>query len=501
MSLPSISLRRTFLIARRDYLGYVKTWGFWISFFLPFVFGILGFLASSADLSVQPVRYETILDDTGQHESALIQKYENDRARLAASMMTEVGSMTLSKDEVDTLRDIVEAEGVEAGKAYLNSKVPGMGDRFDPPESKTRFVKTPESSLEALRPYLRGDQLIDVDGTSMKLNGVLHVYENDGLKADYWSSNINNNTVKDLARGYFRDSATQKYLQSGGLSAEGLREANRGVIRIDSFDPSKAATGPDASQVVTMADKVPYIVAGIMAGALWLTVFAGSYMLLTSMLEEKLNKLLEMMLASTRFSEIMFGKLLGAAALTITAMAPYIILGIVGVIGLYFTADPEIVAGLTAAFSAKMIIFFFIYLILGYVFYGAFFIALGALAESAQDAQTLTTPIMLILTVCVMVVPIGMNSPDSPIIEWASWFPLSAPFAAIIKLASDPPIWELALSAFFLFLCVVGVVWLASQVFRFGVLSGSGVKAGFGNLKSSFVESRTKRKAIKNMPQ
>ena len=238
-----------------------------------------------------------------------------------------------------------------------------------------------------------------------------------------------------------------------------------------------------------------------MAIALWLTIFAGSYMLLTSMLEEKLNKLLEMMLASTRFSEIMFGKLLGAAALTIAAMSPYIILGLLTVVGLYFTAPPDVVAGLTAAFSAKMIIFFIIYLVLGYVFYGAFFIALGAMAESAQDAQTLTTPIMLILTVCVMVVPIGMNSPDSPIIEYASWFPLSAPFAAIIKLASDPPIWELALSAFFLFLCVVGVVWLASQVFRFGVLSGSGVKAGMSNLKNWFSESRAKRKANSKMTQ
>jgi len=501
MNFPAISLRRTFLIARRDFLGYVKTWGFWISFFLPFVFGGLGFIAASADLSVQPVRYETILDDTGQHADGLIQKFENDRARLAATMMTEVGSVALSKTEKAALKDIVDKDGVNAGKAYLNTKVPGMGDRFEPPESKTIFVDAPKSTLEGLRPYLQGDKMIDVDGEKVSLNGVLHIYGKDSLKADYWSSNINNNTVKDLARDYFRDAATSKYLQSGGLTSEGLQNVRKGTVKIESFDPTKVATGTDGSQVVTMTDRVPYIVAGVMAGVLWLTIFAGSYMLLTSMLEEKLNKLLEMMLASTRFSEIMFGKLLGAAALTITAMAPYILLGLLTVIGLYLTAPPEIVAGLTVAFSAKMIIFFFIYLILGYVFYGAFFIALGALAESAQDAQTLTTPIMLILTVCVMVVPIGMNSPDSPIIEWASWFPLSAPFAAIIKLASDPPVWELALSAFFLFLCVVGVVWLASQVFRFGVLSGSGVKAGMGNLKNWFAESRERRKALKKLPQ
>ena len=138
--------------------------------------------------------------------------------------------------------------------------------------------------------------------------------------------------------------------------------------------------------------------------------------------------------------------------------------------------DPAVAAGLAKAFTPKLITFFTIFLILGYVFYGAFFIAVGALAESMQDAQTLTTPIMLILTSCIMVVPLGMTSPDSPIIEFAAWFPLSAPFAAIVTLPSDPPWWKLSLSALFLFVLSIGVVWAASRVFQYGVLSGGGVK-------------------------
>jgi len=108
-----------------------------------------------------------------------------------------------------------------------------------------------------------------------------------------------------------------------------------------------------------------------------------------------------------------------------------------------------------------------------------------------QDAQTLTTPIMLVLTACLMVVPISLESPDSPIITFASWFPLSAPFAAIIRLPSDPPLWELCLSAFFLFLCAMGVVWVAGRVFRYGVLSGSGVKG----IKPWFMRTVLRRSA------
>ena len=76
MNLPAINLRRTYLIARRDYLGYVKTWGFWISFFLPFVIGAIIIAVSLAGFSVSPTRYETVLDETGQHKEAIVHLHQ-----------------------------------------------------------------------------------------------------------------------------------------------------------------------------------------------------------------------------------------------------------------------------------------------------------------------------------------------------------------------------------------------------------------------------------------
>ena len=185
------------------------------------------------------------------------------------------------------------------------------------------------------------------------------------------------------------------------------------------FNPVKTE---DKDQGVNKSDTVPYAVATVLAMMLWLTVFSGAYMLLTSMLEEKLNKLLEMMLATTRFSEIILGKLLGVAALTLSMMAPYILVGISGVIGyVIFGADQDVVKGLVAAFDAKMIIFLIINLILGYILYGAFFIALGSLSSSMQDAQTLTTPILFILMACVAVIPMGFTAPDSPLLKIATF--------------------------------------------------------------------------------
>ena len=433
MILPQINLRRVYLIARRDFLGYIKTWGFWISFLMPFLFGVFGFFANTMSFDVEPVRYETILDETGQHAQAILD-YDVAQRRAAEWQALElvIDQMNLEDGDKEKWQDIHKDKGMDGLFTELEKTVPGISsqNKVKAAIAKTVFVDPPSRSIEELKAYVKGDKLIPQSGADVPLNGALHIYEKDNrISADYWSGNVNNNSVKSLAARYFNELSTKEYLGSGGLSPEGLKEAQTGTLKVQAFDPSKVTANGQEGQAVTIVDRIPYFVAAAATMILWLTIFSGSYMLLTSMLEEKLNKLLEMMLASTRFSEIIFGKLLGVAALTITAMLPYLLIGFGAAVLLMLGGTPEMMAQFTGAFTPKLIVFFFIFLALGYVFYGAFFVALGALAESMQDAQTLTTPIMLVLTACILVVPLGLESPDSPLLTLASWFPLSAPFA------------------------------------------------------------------------
>lgn len=475
--MSGISLRRTLLVARRDYVGYIKTWGFWLSFFIPIIFGGLGFLFGTGNFGdIEPARYETIIDDTGVNRVAIEARAQANFDRERAIALRGFAGFMLSEDDIEAMEAILEADGVDAAMDFTKRKNPDMFERLKQPKKKTIFVDPPADTVEGMKPYLNGEKKITVDGEAITLNGLLHIRDTDPIEADYWSRQVNARTVKNLAQRYFRDKAEADYLGEKGLSRDKLVTIRDTALPVTFFDPSKAVTDSADDQKVTRKDRAPYLIAAAMSIILWFTVFSGSYMLLTSMLEEKLNKLLEMMLASTRFSEIIWGKLLGVAALTITAMLPYIALFGVFIIALIVSGPPDMAEALTSAFTPKLMIFFFIFLILGYVFYGALFIALGAMANSMQDAQTLTTPIMLILTVSVLVVPYGINAPDSPILTFAGWFPLSAPFASLVRLPSDPPLWELCLSAGFLALLSIGVIWLAERLFRYGVLSGGGVK-------------------------
>ena len=212
-----------------------------------------------------------------------------------------------------------------------------------------------------------------IDGEEKNLGGVIIFKSGPKLEnptAEYWSTNVNKLDAPGLVNRYMRRLARTTYLEPKGLSVAEVDRRVALAAETSIFNPVKTE---EKDQGVNKSDTVPYAVATVLALMLWLTVFSGAYMLLTSMLEEKLNKLLEMMLATTRFSEIILGKLVGVAALTLSMMAPYIIVGVVGVLTyVLFGADQDVVKGLVASFNAKMIIFLIINLILGYVLYGAF---------------------------------------------------------------------------------------------------------------------------------
>jgi ABC-2 type transport system permease protein len=473
--LPRISLRRTFLIARRDYLGYVKTWGFWLSFLLPFIFGGFAFIAATSDIDLTPTQYVTVIDETGLHAERFYDLYDEELEEQAQAALSTKAFFIQDKNKRQTFQRILRADGTKAAQNYISENIPGVSTKYEEPVPAFKFTDPPADNLKDLLPYLRGEIQMTIDDKPANLGGLIIFKSSDNPSepdTQYWSTNVNKLDAPNLTNRYLRRLARTNYLEPKGLSVKEIDRRIALAAETSTFNPVKTEA---ADQGVNKSDTVPFLVATVLAFMLWLTVFSGAYMLLTSMLEEKLNKLLEMMLATTRFSEIILGKLVGVAALTLSMMAPYIVLGIGGVLGyVFYGADQDVVKGLISAFNAKMIIFLIINLLLGYILYGAFFIALGSLSSSMQDAQTLTTPILFILMACVPVIFLGMTAPDSPLLKIATFIPFSAPFAIIVRLPSDPPLWELLLSTGFLTLLCIGTIALAGRIFRYGVLSGAG---------------------------
>ncbi|MEE9272797.1 MAG: ABC transporter permease [Robiginitomaculum sp.] len=475
---PRLNIRRTYLVAKRDFVGYVKTWGFWLTALSPLFGMVLAALAPLLMMKSEPTRYVSILDKTGYHAAAIMRFQQDSNREIMTGLLRASTKYAMLEDQRDAFYTVLDEQGPEAAKSYLREINPRLIKSMKLPQSKLKFVDLPAQNLNDLKPFLLGEKTILVDGKAQRLAGVLRIYEKDGvLTPEYWTTKLSYISFPALVDGYFANLASDKYLKPAGLSYKQLRDVRKNAIEVETFSPEKIGDGGDIAKV-SMVDRIPFFTAAALSGLLWFAVFTGAYMLLMSMVEEKINKVLEMLLATTRFSEIFVGKLIGIAALTLASFLPWIIMGAIGFFITVQVADPEIVAGLSQAVSPKMLFFLPVFFLLGYVFYGSMFIALGAMAESMQDASTLMTPMVLLLTACIMVVPIGFVFPDSSILTAAQWFPFSAPFAAIIRLPNNPPLWETIGSALVLVAASTLVVRLSARMFKHGVLTGGGGMAG-----------------------
>lgn len=113
----------------------------------------------------------------------------------------------------------------------------------------------------------------------------------------------------------------------------------------------------------------------------------------------------------------------------------------------------------------------FAYFIIGYLMYGAIFLAIGSLCETLQDAQTLMSPMMLVMMAPLIIIMMAAESPDSPIVSITSWVPVWTPFIMLARLPHDPPTMEIfATSGLMIFTSIV-VIWGSGVLFRMGALN------------------------------
>jgi ABC-2 type transport system permease protein len=112
-----------------------------------------------------------------------------------------------------------------------------------------------------------------------------------------------------------------------------------------------------------------------------------------------------------------------------------------------------------------------VYFLLGFLLYAALFAAVGACVNTSQEAQGLAFPVMMPIIAGVMMFPMVMQAPDSPISVVLSLIPLFTPLLMFLRIAIlTPPLWQIALSIVLTGLTIAGVLWVAARIYRVGIL-------------------------------
>jgi ABC-2 type transport system permease protein len=223
----------------------------------------------------------------------------------------------------------------------------------------------------------------------------------------------------------------------------------------------------DASGQIVAAAKVDEARAfGVPVAVLFLmfvTIMSSGPPLLNSVIEEKMSRISEVLMGSITPFQLMAGKLAGSVSVSILLSALYVAGGLAGA---------QYWGGYASAVTLHLLVWFFIFLVMSVLMFGAVFLAVGAACSDLKDSQGMMTPVMMLIMIPMFLWYSVLRAPDGTMATVLSLVPTAAPFLMILRisLAPGPPGWQIALSAGLMAATTVAAIWAAAKIFRTGLL-------------------------------
>ena len=278
--------------------------------------------------------------------------------------------------------------------------------------------------------------------------------------------------------------------------------------------------------------EVYMIVSMVLAMALYMFIALFSGMVMSSVIEEKTSRVVEVLVSSVKSTELMFGKIIGVALVALTQFLLWIVLtglimGIVGgiigmdkITGTLSQNQVETMPGMTSMNDAmgntlsmeqlqaltdttavaegptgmeavlgtlgslnytQLIVSFLLFFLFGYLLYASLFAAIGSAVENEADTQQLQLPVTIPLLLGFFIAFYAFRAPESTIVWWGSMIPFTSPIVMLARLPFGVPMWELILSIGLLILTFIACAWASAKIYKVGILM-YGKKSTFKDL-------------------
>ncbi|OFE13418.1 hypothetical protein PHACT_09945 [Pseudohongiella acticola] len=510
-------MRVTLLIAWREYMENVKTKGFWIGVLLvPIVFFLI-FHVSSRLATATPTRYYLLIDQSGDYAAAVetairrehqrrvmldfmryLQEHRRDTetASFSAEPAAQLNQLLddYDNDEVAALDSWLNNGGLDyaltMAQPYLRDDAPGFT------EPRPQFVEASvppevdpdadaELVVEQLRPYLNGERRINVGDDSASLFALILIPENvdqdivrpatlPGLMTpdsgprgvQYWAGNLTDTRLSGAIQSSINSAIRQQEYASQGIDVAAVRNVQRTRLPLSRLDPGKA----EGDEAVSLADTFRQWAPMGFVYLIFISLMQSVQYLLSNTIEEKSNRIIEVLLASVTPGELMMGKLLGIGITGITTILAWIVAFFV-FIRLYQTVETAmIVQVLDVLLSSDLIPYFIFYYLSCYALYAGIFLAIGSLCNTLKEAQSLMMPLMAVLVVPILTMSFIAQDPNGTLARVMSWIPLFTPFTMMNRAAAQPPMIDIVGTTIVLVLTTAAVLWLSGRVFRQGIL-------------------------------
>ncbi len=282
---------------------------------------------------------------------------------------------------------------------------------------------------------------------------------------------------------------------------ENIMKEVRSHVRVRSY-----TIGEDGKE--TISESGVYMIVSMLLGmALYMFIALFCGMVMSSVIEEKASRVVEVLVSSVKATELMFGKIIGVALVALTQFLLWIVLtvAIVGVAGGIMGQDllssmgsdptgmmvsgdigaaaseaiaaaaaqdgPSVILGTLRNLPVGTIaVSFLLYFLFGYMLYASIFAAIGSGAENEGDTQQLQLPVTVPLLIGFFIAIYAFKAPDSAIVFWGSMIPFTSPIVMLARLPFGVPFWELALSLALLVATFALCAWASAKIYRVGIL-------------------------------
>jgi ABC-2 type transport system permease protein len=291
--------------------------------------------------------------------------------------------------------------------------------------------------------------------------------------------------TEQLIQKAIQEKIQQQRLLLKGLDVQWLDELNK-EVSIETIINNEKSKGYSS-----VASTLGYIMGFLIY--LYLIIFGT--MVMRGVAEEKTNRIVEVMLSTTKPFDLMMGKIIGIGGVGLTQFILWILVVIIGqlCLGLFFgdkllalqslsssslqqqnLQDSAKILELVQAFDtidkARLMFSFLFYFVFGYLFYAAQFAAIGAAVTDEGDTQQYTMPIVLPIIISFTLMSVAIQQPASSAAWWGSMLPFSSPIVMMARIAYGISWGEQLLSMFFLVIGAVAMVFLSARIYRVGVL-------------------------------
>lgn len=312
--------------------------------------------------------------------------------------------------------------------------------------------------LNNYKPELTKDSLIksaDAMVIEGKIDGYILIRKNgnDSLKVEFRSKSIGN--FQDIARfeEAFNNLRIKRKLAAENVSPQ-IIESIKQRINVNQIKIEKPGEEGKGGFETVFFSSIIFILLLMM-----MIIYSGQ-MLVRSMLEEKSNRLIEILISSCTPQDLLFGKVFGLSTLGLTQVFVWLLIG-VSLVG-------AAIVPITSFDNIQLILLYFI---LGFVFYTTLFVGIGSVATTEQEAQQITSYLSLLLVLPSVFIISTLQNPDSTLVKVLSYIPFTLPSVMILRVNVSPiELWEIIATILIMILSIIIAIRISAKIFRFGVL-------------------------------